>query len=213
MRSWYALRRLTVMGEGIRVAVVFSVCHLLRFSPCGRDTAVNVGRLVKRTARFKWAGIPAGAPRAKPTNAPARVRTTRGQTLRPRRPVAGAINSSHRRVPSSRRGQLRTAERRPAGEGLKHSNRRTGPRKKDLNTPTIGPALLAESYVKSAAAALPLGPTSRYDPGLRDAPRFLGRETLEKPDNGTIINRSDDRMEGFRRPPAQSVQFSSRKVH
>ena len=35
--------------------------------------------------------------------------------------------------------------------------RRTGPGTRDLNTPSIRSALLAESYVKSAAAAFPLG--------------------------------------------------------
>ena len=89
------------------------------------------------------------------------------------------------RVPSSRRSHLRTAERCPG--------------KRDLNTPAAGlagnqglehpvhrPALLAESYVESAAAALPLGRSFKESesilgagPGLRDAPRFLGRETLE----------------------------------
>ena len=101
-------------------------------------------------------GCRAGAPQARPTNASAWVRTKRDQTLRPRRPMRGAINSSQRtgaqrpegsapateRCPAGEGLDTPTAERCPAGEGLKHSSRRTGPRKKDLNTPTTGPCCL-----------------------------------------------------------------------
>ena len=42
-------------------------------------------------------------------------------------------------------------------------------------------------------------------------PRFLWRETLEKPDNAVIIDPPESQLEGFGRLDAQSVQFISIK--
>ena len=44
---------------------------------------------------------------------------------------------------------------------------------------------------------------------VRDAPRFLGRETLEKPDNAIIIDPPGDGNKGFGGPGDQSVQSIS----
>ena len=137
------------------------------------------GFLMKRDRALRWVGVRAGAPQTRPTNASAWVRTERDQTLRPHRPMTGAINSNHgtgaqqpegsapatERCPAGEGLNTPTAERRPAGEGLKHSSRRTGPRKKDLNTPTIGPCYLRRAY-HSASAAFPRGPLPfGKDPG------------------------------------------------
>ena len=125
------------------------------------------------------------------------VRTGCGQTLRTRGPVEGIVSSrpaggcpatggiSSRPLNGARREKDLTLQ--PPDwtgeEGLEHSNHR--------------PVLLAESYVRSAAAAFPLGDlresesSLRSDPGNRDrAPSFLWRETLEKPDNDSIVAHS-----------------------
>ena len=83
-------------------------------------------------------------------NASAWVRTERDQTLRPRRPMKGAINSSHRTGAQQPEGSAPATERCPAGEGLKHSSRRTVQRAKDLNTPTRWTGPGTEGYVNSA---------------------------------------------------------------
>ena len=91
----------------------------------------------------------------------------------------------------------------PATGGISPGPLNGARREKELNTPTAGPRQENEGLEhpvhrpraacrelrQSAAAALPLGPTSAVKPGLRGAPRFLGRETLEKPDNGAIVAR------------------------
>ena len=116
------------------------------------------------------------------------------------------------RVPSSRRDQPRTAERRPAGEGLEHPYHRTAHREEDLNTPTRWTGPGTESCVKSAwsgprclrrATSNPqrqhslLGTLGRANhpyglPGQQGIvpPGFLWRETLEKPDNYSIVAHS-----------------------
>ena len=91
-------------------------------------------------------------------------------------------------VPSGESDQLPPAGHCPTGEELiiptiGHEPQDEGP----TSTPSPWPALLAESYVKSALAAFPLGrPMGERIilwsyPGNRDhAPRFLWSETLEK---------------------------------
>ena len=128
MRSWYALRRLHVKGEGIRDAVVF----LSNTSwPTMMRRWVGMPRLgcgmpgeTHRASRWTW--VPAGAPLAVAGSASARVRTERDQTLHPRRPVQERSTPITGRLPSDRRDQPRAAELCPAEEGLKHSSRRTG---------------------------------------------------------------------------------------
>ncbi len=93
------------------------------------------------------------------------------------------------RVPSSRRDQLRATERRPAGEGLKHSNRRTGPGTRDLNTPSIRSVLPARDSNTPRQQRSLLGQPLGKARAEGETPRFLGRETLEKPDNGVIVAR------------------------
>ena len=77
-----------------------------------------------------------------------------------------------------------------------------------LITPSIGPRCVRRAY-HSALARFPRGRpfgTTRAE-GL--TPRFLGRETLEKPDNGFIIADRSWGCPGFRDLAAQSVQSSS----
>ena len=60
--------------------------------------------------------------------------------------------------------------------------------------------------VRSGSKAQPYA----KNPELRDgAPRFLGRETLEKPDSATSIAEPRTRMECLKRPTAKSVHFGS----
>ena len=74
----------------------------------------------------------------------------------PRRPVAGATKlRAIERLPSNRSGQLRVAGRRPAGEGIKHSNRRTGPG--------------TESYVKSVGSGPRCLRRARSNPQRQDS--------------------------------------------
>ena len=103
-------------------------------------------------------------------------------------------------VSSSRRDKLRPPDGCPTGEGpTSNPDRRTGPRTEDLNTPPLRPPLPAESNLKSAPAAFPRGlpQGERINPqGKTRAtgtvpPRFLWRETSEKPDNAIIISRPD----------------------
>ena len=87
--------------------------------------------------------------------------------------------------PAIRRDQPRTAGPWPAGEGISTPTAGPGPETRDLNTPSTGPRCLqratsirsgsAPSWanLKESESILETGP------GLRDAPRFLGRETLE----------------------------------
>ena len=81
-------------------------------------------------------------------------------------PATGGISPGPLNGARREKGLTLQPPDRPRGEGLKHSNPwdRTG--NEGLNTPSIRPMLLAESYVKSAAAAFPLGLTFfRKDPG------------------------------------------------
>ena len=116
------------------------------------------GCLVKRDRAPRWVLVPAGAPRAEPTNASAWVRPERDQTLRPRRPMSGAINPNHRTGAQRPEGSAPATERCPTGQGLKHSNPLDWTGDGGLHQlRLIRSALLAESYVKSAAAAFPRG--------------------------------------------------------
>ena len=115
------------------------------------------------------------------------------------------------RTPGERSSQFPSPNGCPATGGISSEPLNGARQKKDLNTPTAGldrergtqhpvnPARAAcEGLEHPAAAAFPLGPTLpesessvRSCPGYRDgAPRFLRRETLEKPDNVVIVAHS-----------------------
>ena len=94
----------------------------------GCKDAPWVGFLVKRSVRR------VGNPR---TPQPGRERSAAKRSVPIVQSREGLAHTTGR-VPSSRRSQLRPAERCPAAEGLKHSSRRTAPGEKDLNTPTPG---------------------------------------------------------------------------
>ena len=101
-----------------------------------------------------------------------------------------------------------TAEQVSSGRRAYHSNRRTRPRTKGLITPSIGPRCVRRAY-HSALAAFPRGRPFGATRAEGLTPRFLGRETLEKPDNGFIIADRSRGCPGFRGLAAQSVQSSS----
>ena len=89
-----------------------------------------------------------------------------------------------------------------AGSVLSHEDRHRGSRAQPF-----GPSDLGD---RSGSSARPF----TKNPGLRDgAPRFLGRETLEKPDSATSINALHTQWECLKRPTAKSVHFGSTKVH
>ena len=129
----------------------------------------------------------------------------------------GALRPRHRgrsarRTPppvsSGRSDQLQPPNRCPAGEGLITPTHWTRPRTKGLS---LRPSARAacEGLNHFALAAFPRGRpcgTTRAE-GL--TPRFLGRETLEKPDNGFIIADRSWGCPGFRGLAAQSVRSSS----
>ena len=155
--------------------------------------------------------VPAGAPQARPTNASAWVRTERDQTSVPVAQWQERSTPVNGRVPSNRRDQPRPLNgvQREKGltlqppdrteeEGLEHSNHRPMLPAEDLNTPRQQHSLVGRY----------LSVRTRAEGGT---PRFLWRETLEKPDNAVIINRPKHQRKGFGGPHAQSVQFISIK--
>ncbi len=185
--------------------------------------------------RSDWAGFRPGR-ECQPLQPPQRWRERKHCLNAPfPPPVAGAINSGYHlagaqqperstpvttwRVPSSRSDQLQPPDGCPTTGGpTSNPDRRTGPRTEDLNTPPVRPALPAESNLKSAAAAFPRGrpfrrATSNPSGHARATgivpPRFLWRETSEKPDNEISITSPDSEKKGFGSPGAQSVQSSS----
>ena len=171
---------------------------------------LGLGCLAKRRHAPQRVGVPAGARRAEAGNASAWVRTKRDQSLRPRVQRKKRSTSAAGPLPDDRSDQtpMRLAgvrwlkdQRQTPTAGLDRGRR-------DSSTPPIRPALLAESYVKSAAAAFPLGrPFQRanHPSGHTRAtgivpPRFLWSETLVKPNNAVIVAAPAAAKEGFRHP-------------
>ena len=199
------LREPSAMGEGIRDAVLFPVVTSWLKSTMRRWTGcrlVPVRHLLDNDDA-PWCGIrcrgsgPVGTHRAlrwfgfRPGRREQFPTTTRPGWER------SAVKHS---VPGAQQpeGSTPTAEPCPTGEGpTSNPDRRTGPRTKDLNTPPVRSALPAESNLKSAPAAFPSGLArgERINPqGQARAtgtvpPRFLWRETSEKPDNTAIVSR------------------------
>ncbi len=174
-------------------------------APVGKYSTPGIGipGEARPCAPVGW--VPAGAPQARPTNASAWVRTKRDQTLRPSRPMKGAINSNHRTGAQRPEGSAPATERCPAGEGL---NTPTAGPDRGRRTCTLQPSAHAACgelrQIRSGSA--PSRATERPARVEGGTPRFLWRETLEKPDNAVIINRAQRQRKGFGRPSAQSVQ-------
>lgn len=148
-----------------------------------------------------------------------------GEAIKPQPPddasTEGAINSSRKagvqRRKRSTPGPPNDARREegsslrppsePRGGGLVTPNPWTRPRPKGFVTPSIRPVPPAEGLVTPHSAASLLG-DSMVSPCNRDhAPRFLGRETLEKPETASIITAPETRCEGLSRPSAQITSF------
>ena len=159
---------------------VVSVNHLLY--------DVDVGQGVIAPAGF---GFRLGRRERKPQTPQPGLGTKRDQSHRPLQPLAGAINSCQR-----------TGAQQPGGISPQPLN--AVRRKKDLNTPAAGltgneglehpvhrPALLAESYVKSAAAAHSLMSDITSSPDLREKPQVSTAGNLENPDNTNIVGFPD----------------------
>ena len=175
-----SLRRLDLVSEGIRDAVLF-LCSTSSLMLRRRvwDTAPWDGFGLGRREQYPQATRPGSGPEAF------------GHASYPA-PSGGKDQfPASGRVSSAGRDQLPIAELCPAGEGLRHPYHRIAQREKDLNTPTrwtepgtesyvksawSGPRCLRRAYVKSAAAAFPLGDfgesesSLRSDPGSRETP-------------------------------------------
>ncbi len=115
------------------------------------------------------------------------------------------------RVPSGRSSQLRAAERCPGKKDLNTPAAGLA-RTRDLNTPCTGPRCLQRA-TSNPQRQHSLLSDQTSSPGLRETPRFLRRETLEKPDNEDIVAQPDAENKGFGSPAAQSVQFISIKFN
>ena len=196
------LRERGQMGEGIRDTVLLPCCYLLMefpdapldgmpFSSCAPPPGQRCASWVpcrglvpvERTLRSNGSGSGLGA--------------ASDSRQRPGQVGKAARSDAPFPMSSSRSDQLRTTERCPtAGGSTSNPDRETGPRTEDLNTPPLRPALPSESNLKSASAAFPRGRPrgERINPqGKARAtgtvpPRFLWRETSEKPDNAVIVS-------------------------
>ena len=132
------------------------------------------------------------------------------KALHPQSPAGEAINSNHR-TGARREKDLRQTP--TAGHG---------PRTKDLRqTSSFRPVLLAESYVKSTAAAFPSWatfqranhPSSQTRATGIAPPGFLWSETLvESQTVPPLLPHQRTRCEGFRAVHAKIVHKTSRKL-
>ena len=112
---------------------------------------------------------------------------------------------------SGRSDQLQPPDWCPAGEGLITPTAGRGPRTKGLS---LRPSARAacEGLNHSASAASLLGDLS-VQPGLEGkTPRFLGRETLEKPETASIITAPTPDGKVLRDPPHGSLHLMAQKL-
>ena len=184
---------------------------MLNLRPSCASYAAGMKSPSKRSTRLQQAGAlrPKGPWPKHLTYLDHGVETEAQRALRPRCP-AGKKRSTPtaRRVSSGRRAYHSNRRTCPEGEGLITPTHWTRPRTKGLS---LRPSARAacEGLNHFALAAFPRGRpcgTTRAE-GL--TPRFLGRETLEKPDNDLSITPIGAlaRVSGPRRPKC-SIQFS-----
>ena len=148
--------------------------------------------------------VPAGAPRVEPADASGWMRTKRRYTLRPLRPVAGAINPGLRTDAQRARDQ-----RQPRPPDWTDDE---GP----ASTPSLRPALPAESYLESAAAAFPRGRPwgeriiPRVGPGQQGpCPQVSMAGNTGKARQRNHYHRPETRVVSLARVNARIVQSSS----
>ena len=126
--------------------------------------------------------VSAGAPRAEPADASGWMRTKRRYTLRPFARWQERSTPAFGRVSNGRGTNVNPDRRTGPMTKDQRQLRRFGPRclRRAISNPQRQPSLVGDRRESESS----LG----SDPGNRDhAPRFLWRETLEKPDNATII--------------------------
>ena len=132
--------------------------------------------------------------------------------LRPRCPAEEAINSNRRTVSSGRSDQLQPLNGARREKGL------------SLQPPDVDRRRRAYHSVDSVRAACEglITPQRQHSLvgrlfGLTRAEgltsRFLGRETLEKPETASIITAPETRMEALWRPAAKSLPFMALLLH
>ena len=159
-----------------------------------------------------------------------RTPTDQVRTRRRERSVPESYGESDRLptgrlVPNGRSDQPRPSGGCPTGEGLTHSDRRTGPRTKDQRQlRRLCPRCLRRAY-HSASAAFPRGQPgeSESSSGRTRAtgithPGFYGRKPWEKPNSTLIINVPRPAKEGLRRPfpeppPNRSQNLTTNPSH
>ena len=134
---------------------------------------------MKRAVRSGWFGVPAGAGVSATQTPQLRWERSAAKRSVPAARWQERSTPTFRRVPSSRSGQLHTAGRVSNGRGTN-----VKPRPPDwtedegpASTPSLRPALPAESNLKSAAAAFP----RRRPWGERIIPRVEPRATGTMP--------------------------------
>ena len=192
---------------------------MLNLRPSCVSYAAGMRSPSKRSTRLQQAGAlrPKGPWPKHLTNLDHGVENEARKALRPRCPAGEAIDSNRQTGVQRKKGLslqppdvCRTC---PEGEGLITPTHWTRPRTKGLS---LRPSARAacEGLDHSALAAFPRGRpcgTTRAE-GL--TPRFLGRETLEKPDNDLSITPHRRVGKGFGASPPEvfdPVQFSSEK--
>ena len=85
----------------------------------------------------------------------------------------------------------------PGGRRAYHSNPPDEAEDEGLITPSIRPMLPAKGFI-TPHRQHPSWATFSVQPGLEGkTPRFLGRETLEKPETASIITAADTRWKGL----------------
>ena len=133
------------------------------------------------------------------------------------RPTCSGRNArrSPSQVSNGRSDQPQPQDQCPTGEGpTSNFNRRTEPRTKDQGQlRRFGPSCLRRTNVKLRSGSIPSWETlwSTRATGITH-PGFYGRKPWKKPNNASIITAPGTRCEGFRRPNAQIVRFSSHFV-
>ena len=189
--------------------------RMLNLRPSCASYAAGMKNPSKRSTRLQQAGAlrPKGPWPKHLTYLDHGVENEAQKALRPRCPAGEAINSNRQTGVQRKKGLSLQPPDVSRGRRAYHSNPLDEAANEGLITPSIGPCCVRRAY-HFALAAFPRGRpcgTTRAE-GL--TPRFLGRETLEKPDNDLSITPHRRVGKGFGASPPKvfdPVQFSSEK--
>ena len=190
--------------------------RMLNLRPSCASYAAGMKNPSKRSTRLQQAGAlrPKGPWPKHLTYLDHGVETEAQRALRPRCPAGEAINSNRQTGVQRKKGlSLQPPDWCPKGEGLITPTHWTRPRTKGLS---LRPSARAacEGLNHFALAAFPRGRPCGTTLAEGLTSRFLGRETLEKPDNDLSITPHQSVGKGFGAllPKVfDPVQFSSEK--